>query len=172
MAFDTGSRNPRQRRIAPSYTGGRPVQTPRAQAMRRVSRASVTGRPVFRAREEGSRAIYPVAAALNRLIAVPGPYQTQLNPLQESLFQHWAGHVNSLGGIQIPIHGKTDYDYRGFWKSGEAHTWRPGSHFPDTYKTPYDTTFSGQSKYATRGNPLVWRGNKLVDRQTGMVVAG
>jgi hypothetical protein len=59
---------------------------------------------------------------------------------------------------------------RGYWKEHPelAGKWKAGQHFPDTYKTPYDTTFSRESKYATKDAPH-WVGNKLIDKD-GRVV--
>jgi hypothetical protein len=63
-----------------------------------------------------------------------------------------------------------DYDMRGFWKATGGRWAGGGAHFPDTWKTPYDTSFSNQSKYAKRGTPFAWMGEKLVDKRTGQIV--
>lgn len=65
-----------------------------------------------------------------------------------------------------------DYDMRGYWRANRTATHQLGQHFPDTYKTPYDTTFSRESKYATRDNPFEWKGDELIDLRTGAIVFG
>jgi hypothetical protein len=110
---------------------------------------------------------YAAAYQQNRQYAKPGPYQTKLSPRQESAFRQWV----RKNKVPFDPHAKTvDYDMRGFYKATGG-TWAGGrAHFPDTFKTPYDTTFSSESKYATTNNPFVWRGSKLIDRRTGQVV--
>lgn len=114
---------------------------------------------------------YAAAHRQNAPFAKPSPtfvpYQTTLDPLKELLFRAWLerNHVPFNPNAQT-----TDYDMRGYYQAsgGVPHT--PGQHFPDTFKTPYDTSFSAESKYATANNPYVWRGDQLVDRRTGRVV--
>lgn len=55
---------------------------------------------------------------------------------------------------------------RGYWKaqqSGDPNAVRNSKnlHFPDTWKTPYDATFSNQSQYAQPSAPH-WEGDVLV----------
>lgn len=101
------------------------------------------------------------------------PYQTRLSPTDEAAFQLWltSSGVSSWTGYNAKQR-ISDYDYRGFWKNDPkaADSWRPGQHFPDTYKAPYDTTFSRESKYASSNNPFDWRGNDLVNLKTGRVI--
>jgi len=124
--------------------------------------------PMFR--EEGPEH-YKEAFAHNAPFATGGPYQTKLNPTDEKQFRSWVKMHNVPFD---PNEETTDYDMRGYWRAqraGEAEPWKgKGSHFPDTYKTPYDTTFSGESKYAKPGTPFVWRGDKLIDKRTGKVI--
>lgn len=125
-----------------------------------------TQTPVFR--HEGPQ-LYHAAYQRNRRFAKPGPYQTKLNPQVERFFRAWVAARSVPFNVKAPV---VDYDMRGFYKSTRGQGWNQGSHFPDTYKTPYDTTFSSESEYATPNNPLVWRGNKLINRQTGQVIFG
>jgi hypothetical protein len=114
---------------------------------------------------------YHQAYRHNAPFAVPGPYQTKLSPKEESAFRQWTKEK------MIPFDPDAviqDYDMRGFWKEQpkEAKAWRHGHHFPDTYKTPYDTTFSAESKYAKKGTPFVWQGDNLIDKRTGRLIFG
>lgn len=116
---------------------------------------------------------YQAAYAHNAPFAVPGPYDTKLSPQEEPAFQQWV----KQNKVPFDLADKTpDYDMRGYWqamKAGKAEPWKgEGSHFPDTYKTPYDTTFSGESRYAKPGTPFVWQGDNLVDQQTGKLIFG
>jgi len=113
--------------------------------------------------------LYQQAYAGNKQFAKPGPYHTPLSPEEEKQFRSWLKSSKNTGGFDpdAPI---SDYDMRGYWKDvvskgkGAA---KAGEHFPDTYKTPYDTTFSAESKYATPDNPYVWQGDTLVDKRSG-----
>lgn len=115
-------------------------------------------RPLFP--HEGA---YHQAFKHNARWAVPGPWHTQLHHHEERRFRRWVQRY------KIPV--TKDYDMRGYFRAsgGAPHT--PGTHFPDTYKTPYDTTFSNQSRYAKPGTPFVWKGNKLINRRTGNFIA-
>lgn len=110
---------------------------------------------------------YQAAYKRNRPFAKPGPYATLLSPQEEILFRAWVAK-NS-----VPFNPKAkvaDYDMRGFWQAmqtGLQPRWQQGHHFPDTWKTPYDTSFSNESMYATKQNPFVWQGQNLVDRRSG-----
>lgn len=104
----------------------------------------------------------------NAPFATGGPYQTKLAPNDEASFRQWAA------SNRVPFNpddAKSDYDMRGYWnamRAGKAEPWKgEGSHFPDTFKTPYDTTFSGESKYAKPGTPFSWQGDNLIDTRTG-----
>lgn len=110
---------------------------------------------------------YAAAFRHNRPFAKSGPYQTRLNVSQENAFRAWVKQHN----VPFDVHAKTvDYDMRGYFKASGGRAWRSGQHFPDTFKTPYDTTFSRESKYATKDNPLAWHGGTLINRKTGQVV--
>ena len=109
--------------------------------------------------EEGN---YAAAYRHNAAFAKTGPWTTPLTPQQRAAFSAWVKKYN------VPV--TPDYDMQGYFLSsgGAPHT--AGAHFPDTFKTPYDTTFSGESKYAKPGTPFVWRGNRLVDARSGQVI--
>lgn len=114
---------------------------------------------------------YGEAFAHNRPFATEGPYQTMLPPEQEEQFRQW------VAKNKVPFDPEedpTDYDMRGYWQAqqaGEAEPWTgPGSHFPDTFKTPYDTTFSGESMYAKPETPFEWQGDNLIDTRDGSVI--
>ncbi len=124
--------------------------------------------PIFK--EEGPDQ-YAAAFARNKEFATGGAYDTKLSPEQEKAYRQW---VSDKGVPTDPNATTTDYDMRGFFKEmpQEAAAWQKGQHFPDTYKTPYDTTFSAESKYAKPGTPLQWQGDALIDTRTGQLVAG
>lgn len=110
---------------------------------------------------------YAQAMAQNRGIAKPGNYNTRLDPRQELQFRTW------LAKYKVPFDPNakvSDYDMRAYWKASNGNAHMPGQHFPDTYKTPLDTTFSAESQYANASNANVWVGNKLVNALTGKLV--
>lgn len=83
---------------------------------------------------------------------------TSLSPLEEALFRKWATS-NKVTDIDNP---DAHYDYRGFFKSGTAHS--QGNHFPDTWKQHGHPTFSDESQYAT---PLDPQGGMWINRGGG-----
>jgi hypothetical protein len=105
--------------------------------------------------------------------AKPGPYKTQLSPQEEQQFQQWVKTSgvdktsNTWSGRPDPTFNApdNDYDMRGFWRamvSGDPNAKRAANlHFPDTWKTPFERTFSKESMYAlpTAGH---WEGDKFV----------
>jgi hypothetical protein len=107
--------------------------------------------------------LYGKAFIRNQQFAMPSStnWQTKLEPKDEAEFRNWVNQNKVPFDVQAAI---SDYDMRGFWKDGGQ--WQ-GGHFPDTYKTPYDTSFSSESRYAVPGTPFVWRDNNLVDTRTG-----
>lgn len=109
--------------------------------------------------DEGPRR-YAEAFKRNRSVARPGPYATELGPDDERSFREW---VKTNAVPFDPDAAVQDYDMRGFWKEKRPTSWRRGEHFPDTYKTPYDTTFSAESRYARPDAPR-WQGDRLIDR--------
>lgn len=113
--------------------------------------------------------LYQQAYARNKEWAHPGPYHTQLTPQEEQAFRQW---VQQKGVPFDPNAAIVDYDMRGFWKEQPklAQAWQRGHHFPDTYKTPYDTTFSAESKYAKPGTPFIWQGNNLIDKRSNAIL--
>jgi hypothetical protein len=124
----------------------------------------VTVPPLFT--DEGPQ-FYDAAYRHNAPFATGGSYQTRLIPAQERRFRSW------ITDNKVPFDPDAkiaDYDMRGFWKDTGG-DWS-GGHFPDTYKTPYDTSFSNESKYATKNNPFKWQGDSLIDTRDGSVVFG
>lgn len=112
--------------------------------------------------------VYAQAALRNRQFAKPGPELTHLGALQEAAFRAWvaAQHVPF-----DPNEATPDYDMRGYYTANPGAQHGPGDHFPDTFKTIRDATFSAESRYAKPGTPYVWRGNTLVDQRTGQVIS-
>ena len=106
--------------------------------------------------------LYRAALAHNAPYATPGSHQTPLTPQQAAEFRAWVARYN------VPV--TPDYDMAGYFLASNGAPHPPGAHFPDTFKTPLDTSFSGQSKYAKPGTPFVWVGNTLVDAHTGKVI--
>lgn len=105
----------------------------------------------------------------NSPYATPGPYVTKLNPAEDGAFNKWV-KTNRIAWQDAP---NADYDMRGFWKamiSGNPNAreaWNAESkswHFPDTWKTPYDATFSRESMYAKPSAPY-WEGNNLIEER-------
>lgn len=122
-----------------------------------------TAAPVFT--QEGPN-LYAQAYARNKQYAKPGPYNTPLGPL-ESHFRAWVAQNKVPFDPNAKV---SDYDMRGYWLANRNAAHAPGQHFPDTFKTPYDTTFSAESRYALPNTPFVWQGNQLVNRETGRVI--
>jgi hypothetical protein len=124
--------------------------------------------PVFT--DEGPE-YYGQAFERNRRFAVPSNtnYQTPLSGSQEQAFRMWVERYSVPFDVNAQI---VDYDMRGFWLSTGGQAFRGGD-FPDTFKTPYDTAFSRESKYATSDNPFTWQGegmyDPLVDTRSGAV---
>lgn len=116
--------------------------------------------------------LYAAAMAQNGQYAKPAPtsapgYNTRLDPKTEGVFRAWLQHYN----VPFDPNAKqSDYDMRAYFQAtnGAPHT--AGQHFPDTYKTPMDTTFSNESKYAKKNTPFKWVGNTLVNVNTGQSV--
>jgi hypothetical protein len=113
-----------------------------------------------------------VASALTRWqwqYAKPGSYTTQLSPADEQSFQQWVAQ-NKVPWQDSPT---ADYDMRGYYKalvSGDP-TARQSlnsndglMHFPDTWKTPYHSSFSNESMYATPDAPRWINDSQLADK--------
>lgn len=110
----------------------------------------------------------------NQAYAKPGPYNTQLGPLQEMQFRKWLNDnkVNFDPNAKV-----TDYDMRGFWlaqQNGQApqtaiNQYDHKLHFTDKFKTPYDRDFSNQSRYATPSAPHWEKNRYLVDSKGNIV---
>ena len=116
---------------------------------------------------------YDAAYEHNKFFALKGPskwdwpYQTTLPETESRRFERWVEEYNVPFDPTARI---VDYDMRGYWKSTQGKGWHPGDHFPDTFKTPYDTTFSNESKYATRNCPFYWHGDMLIDRRDNSLI--
>lgn len=90
-------------------------------------------------------------------------YQTDLSTPEVFEFAHW---VNK-NQIPVDVGSKSDYDMPGYFKSekagqssSEINEIDNQRHFPDTFKTPYHNSFSGESKYADENAPH-WDGTLL-----------
>lgn len=124
--------------------------------------------PVFSG--EGPQ-FYARAFARNSPFAKPGPYQTKLPPAEERKFRAW---VRENGVPFDPNAKHVDYDMRGFWRATKGKR-RQDQFFPDAWKTPFDTTFAGDSKFAKPGIPFRWEHKNqgegvLVDERTGRII--
>lgn len=105
-----------------------------------------------------------------------GPYQTKLTAGQEKAFRAWVAKNH----VPFNVNAKdVDYDMRGYWLAqtggqlSPSDIWKGAStHFPDAFKTPFDTRFSNQSMYSTANNPYKWIGNNLVDTRNKNRIAG
>ncbi len=131
-----------------------------------LSGGKVHGPPLFQG--EGP-AWYDKAFAHNLPWAKgSAPWETILGGAAEGRFEEWLRRNHVDWSLSAPRH---DYDMRGYWK-GE-HGKAPVGHFPDAWKTPFDTSFSKWSKYAKAGTPFDWVGNWLVDLRSGReIVSG
>lgn len=112
----------------------------------------------------------------NKAYARPGPYVTKLTPAQDIAFQSW---VNAK---HVPFdlrEANSDYDMRGFWLALQNHDPRALTaidpydhrmHFPDVWKTPYDRTFSRESKYALPTAPYWSKDGRYLIDQSGKIL--
>jgi hypothetical protein len=103
--------------------------------------------------------------------AKPGPYTTKLSPAEERDFQSWV-KTNRVPWQDSPT---ADYDMRGYYQAlreGKAKQsldpYDRRMHFPDTWKTPYHSTFSNESIYSTPEAPH-WEGNRLMTPQGSLI---
>ena len=119
---------------------------------------------------------YNANFAKNQQYAVPDKtYQTDLKPADEQAFRDWVAQNKVPFNPNEPTQ---DYDMRGYWKDiasqGNNETAiNPNDqqlHFPDTYKTPYHQSFSGESKYAKPGGPVWINDHQLADPRTGAIL--
>lgn len=132
--------------------------------------------------DEGPQ-FYGLAYARNKPYAKGGPYFTKLTPHEETQFRQWLKTSGNPSNFD-PDAKVTDYDMRGYWKDYASKGKNLSGinksdmrlHFPDTYKTPYDTTFSGESRYAKPNLPLKWVDSgvpgkeRLINTKTGEVL--
>lgn len=166
--------NPKPK-VAPKDQGGPPVTVRRGTTLRNPGTAKFYSRFKLPFHEEGPQ-FYQQAFKIFRPFAKKGPYMTKLNPQVEKFFKEWVGGRNQWKKkLPFDVNAKiADYDMRGFWlalSKGQYKGWKPGMHFPDKFKTPYDTSFSRESMYASKDNPFVWnKKGQLVDRRNGKVV--
>lgn len=72
--------------------------------------------------------------------ALPKPYETPLDPREETKFQTWKATA-------APNDSGADYDLRGAFRAGLRPDPQTG-HWPDTFKKPNHPTFSDESQYA------------------------
>lgn len=89
---------------------------------------------------------------------------TYLSPSDEQAFINWTLANRNAPGISEWNHPDQRYDYRGFWKYGlDKSKWKPGEHFPDTWKQHGHPYFSSESQYSRGpqdgGN---WIGDTLI----------
>lgn len=150
-------------RAAGYQRGGRPAINPGDIAMDHAKHhPHLHGRPYF-THETGtpSRRAYEL---YHRWAKRP-PYYTSLGRRDEHHFERWAQANPHIA----PLNRGWDYDYRGWWQHHQGAHGRYHGHFPDTWKTPYDTTFSRESKYANRANPLDWFGQTLANIHSGRI---
>jgi len=111
------------------------------------------------------------AYEINKQWAKPGPYFTTLSPQEEAAMNAWlAGLKKQYGDRMYARADDRGYDMRGFYKAMRAGDPRakpainPNDktlHFPDVWKTPYDSTFSRESIHAMPNAPH-WEGDNLV----------
>lgn len=89
-------------------------------------------------------------------LSPPGPYDTNLSPLEEIKFQEWKR-------VYAPHDSGQDYDLRGAFKAGLMPDPLTG-HWPDTYKKPNHPTFSVESQYAPLAPETAgrWNGDKYI----------
>lgn len=104
-----------------------------------------------------------------------GPYQTQLDPVQEMKFREWVAATHAPFDPSQP---DQDYDMRGYWadiaSKGQSETAinlnDNQTHYPDTYKTPMHQSFSNESKYALPSAPRWINDHQLADPATGQII--
>lgn len=102
-------------------------------------------------------------------------FNTPLSATDEAGFRDWV----TKNGVAFDPNDKTpDYDMRGFWQAMTAGDARARSkvdtndnrmHFPDTWKTPYDLTFSNESQWAAPNAPK-WNDRDQLVGADGKVV--
>ncbi len=105
----------------------------------------------------------------NKGYAQQGSYSTSLNPPSEQMFRKW------IAQNKVPFNPEaklSDYDMRGFWLALQAKDPRAMTavnpydkqiHYPDYWKTPYHSTFSNESQWATKDAPRWNDKDQLVD---------
>lgn len=96
--------------------------------------------------------VRPPATAMPGDIGLPHedrPETTKLEPAEEQKYQDWRKANIRAPGIANADNPSSRYDMRGFFEDKDALSqWKPGEHFPDTYKQHGYPTFSVESKYS------------------------
>jgi hypothetical protein len=103
-------------------------------------------------------------------------YQTVLPPAQEAKFRQWL----VMNKVPFdPNQANPDYDMRGFWQALQQGNPMAKSavdpndgqiHYPDYWKTPYDLTFSNESKFANPKTAPSWNNNNELVLPNGQIV--
>lgn len=110
-------------------------------------------------------------------VATPGRtnYDTSLPQMDEFQFRQW------LSDNKVPFdpnRGNQDYDMRGYYQGLMQANPRAMSgvnendgrmHFSDYWKTPYHSSFSNESKYATPNAPQ-WINDSQLAAQNGRIM--
>lgn len=108
----------------------------------------------------------------------PAPsYDTQLNPLQELMFQGWVKNNNVP--FNANAQGPTDYDMRGYYQGlqngnpmarpTEVNPNDNRPHYTDYYKTPMHQSFSAGSQWAGPDAPQ-WANDHQLAAPNGRVI--
>lgn len=89
---------------------------------------------------------------------------TTLPPAQEQAFQQWIARNKTAPGIANYDDPSSRYDMRGFFADEAARAqWKPGDHFPDTYKQHGHPTFSQESRYSSGpSDGGMWNGDNFI----------
>lgn len=92
------------------------------------------------------------------------PEITTLSPTEEQAYRTWLAANRTAPGIANADSPAAHYDMRGFFADKQALAqWKPGEHFPDTYKQHGHPTFSVESKYSAGPNDGgSWNGDTFV----------
>lgn len=103
-------------------------------------------------------------------------YNTSLPPQSEKEFRKWV----KKNKVSFDVHAElSDYDMRGFWLALTTGNPRAQTaidpndkrlHFPDYWKTPYDATFSNQSKWAVKSKAPHWTDDDKLVTPAGKVI--
>lgn len=112
----------------------------------------------------------------NKKWSKDGQYRTDLGD-REAAFQKWV-RDNKIP-FDVANKGPDDYDMRGFWKGAQDGDPRANTapnpndgliHYDDKWKTPYHTTFSSESQWATPAAPAWNDKDQLIDPSNGAII--